>query len=206
MFSIYLLFLWQNHQPLSIMTKKTFWVAILMMTSVATFSCTQQDKGKEGKTPATIPAQADKDLAADEEKDNPDKPLAPDFTLKDLDGKDMTLSSLRGSYVVLDFWGSWCVWCIRGIPKMKEYYNKYAGKFEILGIDCHDTPDDWREAVKAHQLPWKHVYMPDDSSLLKTYSIQGFPTKIIISPDGTIVNTFIGESEEFYNTLDSLFQ
>ena len=46
--------------------------------------------------------------------------MAPDFTLKDLQGNDLSLSSLRGKYVVLDFWGSWCGWCIKGIPDMKE--------------------------------------------------------------------------------------
>ena len=51
--------------------------------------------------------------------------VAPDFTLNDINGKPLVLSSLRGKYVILDFWGSWCVWCIRGIPNMKEYYNKY---------------------------------------------------------------------------------
>ena len=48
--------------------------------------------------------------------------MAPDFTLKDLQGNDLSLSSLRGKYVVLDFWGSWCGWCIKGIPDMKKYY------------------------------------------------------------------------------------
>ena len=71
---------------------------------------------------------------------------APDFTLNDLNGKPLTLSSLRGKYVILDFWGSWCGWCIKGIPQMKEYYQKYAGKFEILGIDCNDTEEKWKGA------------------------------------------------------------
>ena len=61
---------------------------------------------------------------------------APDFTLNDLNGKPLSLKSLRGKHVILDFWGSWCGWCIKGIPQMKEYYNKYKGKLEILGIDC----------------------------------------------------------------------
>ena len=51
--------------------------------------------------------------------------MAPDFTLNDINGKPLALSSLRGKYVVIDFWGSWCGWCIKGIPKMKEYYAKY---------------------------------------------------------------------------------
>ena len=50
--------------------------------------------------------------------------VAPDFTLDDINGKPFTLSSLRGKYVVLDFWGSWCGWCIKGMPDMKKYYEK----------------------------------------------------------------------------------
>ena len=49
---------------------------------------------------------------------------APDFSAMKTDGSIFTLSSLQGKYVVLDFWGSWCVWCIRGIPSMKEAYAK----------------------------------------------------------------------------------
>ena len=82
---------------------------------------------------------------------------APDFTLNDLDGRPLSLKSLRGKYVVLDFWGSWCGWCIKGIPAMKEYYEKYKGKFEILGIDCNDPEDKWKAAVEKYQLPWLHL-------------------------------------------------
>ena len=129
----------------------------------------------------------------------------PDFTLKDINGKDLSLSSLRGKYVVLDFWGSWCVWCIRGVPKMKEYYQKYAGKFEILGIDCSDTEEAWKAAVKEHAMPWLHVYNPQDSELLSQFGIQGFPTKIILDGEGKIVKTIVGESPDFYDKLDELF-
>ena len=83
--------------------------------------------------------------------------LAPEFTLKDLDGKNFDLSSLRGKYVVLDFWGSWCGWCIKGIPEMKKAYEKYKGKIEFVGIDCNDTEDKWKKAVAEHQLPWINV-------------------------------------------------
>lgn len=75
---------------------------------------------------------------------------APDFTLKTADDKNFTLSSLRGKYVVLDFWGSWCGWCIKGIPKMKRYYDRYKSKLEIVGIDCNDTPERWLAAVEEH--------------------------------------------------------
>lgn len=135
-----------------------------------------------------------------------DKDMAPDFTLNAIDGKPLTLSSLRGKYVILDFWGSWCPWCIKGFPKMKEYYQKYQGKFEILGIDCNDPEETWKKAVAQYELPWLHVYHPQEASVLSDYGIQGFPTKIIIGPDGKIVNTVIGEDPAFYTLLDELFK
>ena len=130
---------------------------------------------------------------------------APDFTLNDLQGKPLSLKSLRGKYVILDFWGSWCGWCIKGFPEMKEYYKKYKGKFEILGVDCNDTEAKWKEAVKKNELPWLHVYNPRESSVLSDYGVQGFPTKIIVGPDGKIVKTIVGEDPAFYTLLDELF-
>ena len=137
---------------------------------------------------------------------------APDFTLKDINGKDFTLSSLRGKYVVLDFWGSWCGWCIKGMPEMKKYYEKYKGKFEIVGVDCNDTEQKWKDAVKKHELPWLHVYNPRvntqeemANNVCGKYGIQGFPTKIVLSPEGKIVKTIVGEDPAFYTLLDELF-
>ena len=131
---------------------------------------------------------------------------APDFTLNDINGKPLSLSSLRGQYVILDFWGSWCIWCIKGFPEMKEYYNKYKGKFQILGIDCNDTQEKWKAAVQKHELPWLHVYCPrDNRQLLDAYGIQGFPTKILIDPQGKIVKTVVGEDPAFYTLLDETF-
>ena len=131
--------------------------------------------------------------------------VAPDFTLNNINGKPFKMSSLKGKYVVLDFWDSWCGWGIKGFPKMKEYYQKYKGKFEILGVDCNDTPEKWKAAVKKHELPWLNVYNPRESKVLSDYAIQGFPTKIIVGPDGKIIKTIVGEDPAFYTLLDELF-
>ena len=89
---------------------------------------------------------------------------------------------------------------------MKEYYQKYAGKFEILGIDCNDPEERWKVAVEKYELPWLHVYNPRGSKVLDQYEIQGYPTKIIIGPDGKVVKTIIGEDPAFYTFLDQLFK
>lgn len=129
---------------------------------------------------------------------------APDFTLNDINGKPLSLSSLRGKWVVLDFWGSWCPWCIKGFPALKEAYKEYAGKVEVLGIDNRDTVEVWKEAVKKYELPWLQVYNPGDNDILEKYQIQGYPTKFIIDPEGNIANCTIGEDPEFFTILKDL--
>lgn len=132
--------------------------------------------------------------------------LAPDFKLSDLDGKEIALTDFRGKYVVLDFWGSWCGWCIAGIPQMKKYYAKYGKQVEFVGICAFDTEDKWRAAVAKHEIPWVNVLDTEVTDVVKNYGVSGFPTKIIVSPEGKIVAVFDGESEEFYEKMDELFQ
>ena len=134
--------------------------------------------------------------------------LAPDFTLNDINGKPLTLSSLRGKWLILDFWGSWCSWCIKGMPKMKEYYAKYAGKLEILGVDCNDTVEKWKKAVAEHEIPWLHVYWDKEKgdNPVALYSVRGFPTKVVIDPEGKVAKTIVGEDPAFYDFLDEVIK
>ncbi len=134
--------------------------------------------------------------------------MAPDFTLMDINGKPLALSSLRGKWVVLDFWGSWCVWCIKGMPKMKEYYAKYQDKLEILGVDCNDTVEKWKGAVAKHELPWLHVYCDREKgdNPMELYHVESFPTKIILDPEGKVAKVVVGESAGFYDYLDKVLK
>ena len=129
---------------------------------------------------------------------------APNFTLKDLNGKDVSLSDFKGKWVILDFWGSWCPWCIKGFPELKEAYEKYGERLEIIGIDCNEGETEWRAGVEKYQLPWVNVYNPQGSSLLADYGVQGFPTKAIINPEGKIANITVGHDPQFYVVLTDL--
>ena len=129
---------------------------------------------------------------------------APDFTLKDLEGKDVSLSDFKGKWVILDFWGSWCPWCIKGFPELKEAYEKYSGELEIIGIDCNEGEAEWRAGVEKYQLPWVNVYNPKDSSLLSEYGVRGFPTKAIVNPEGKIANITVGHDPKFFEVLTEL--
>lgn len=134
---------------------------------------------------------------------------APDFTLTTLEGQEVTLSSsFGGKYVVLDFWGIWCKWCVKGIPEMKAYYEKYHDKMEIVSIDANDELQKLRDFVRQEGMTWTHIANNPETGtdLCTLYQIQGFPTKIIISPSGDIVEVYVGEVPEFYAKLDELMQ
>ena len=132
---------------------------------------------------------------------------APDFTLKTIDGKDFTLSSLRGRYVMLDFWGSWCHWCVEGMPKVKEISEKYADKLTVVSVDCNDTEARWRKAVeKIGYMTWPQVYNPRSVSIDGTYQVEAFPTFIIINPEGKIIAKFEGEGEHFVAEVGALIK
>lgn len=128
---------------------------------------------------------------------------APNFTLLDLNGKKVSLSDFKGKWVVLDFWGSWCGWCIKGFPALKEAYEKYGDKIVVIGIDCNESEADWKEGVKKYQIPWLNLYNGNDQSLYEDYNITGFPTKAIINPQGKLVDLTTGDDPEFYERLAS---
>lgn len=134
---------------------------------------------------------------------------APDFALKNPEGKSVTLSSHRGKWVVLDFWGTWCSWCIKGMPRMKKLYEQYGDRMEIIGIACGDKAETWRKAVEKMELKWVNVIDPMDApvkeSVAARYAVEGYPTKVIIDPDGSIYKIFKGESPAFYDELKQLF-
>lgn len=133
---------------------------------------------------------------------------APDFNLLSINGENVALMSISNKYVVLDFWGSWCPPCIKGFPKMKEYYSKYKDEVEFIGIACNDTDEKWKKTVEKHNLPWLQLFntteLEKDVSI--KYGIQSYPTKIILDKEKNIVGIFIGESKKFYTKLDSILQ
>lgn len=90
---------------------------------------------------------------------------------------------------------------------MIDYYKKYKEKIEVIGIDCSDKEDDWKNAVEKYKIPWIHVRQSINTEQVSDkYGIRSFPTKVIINPDGTINKVFRGETTEFYTYLDELFK
>lgn len=131
--------------------------------------------------------------------------MAPTFTQTTYAGNQFAIGDLKGKYVVLDFWGSWCSWCIKDFPRMKAYYAKYKEKVEFVGIACNDSELAWRKAVKNNQLEWVNILNDKNrNDLSSQYAITAFPTKVILDKEGRIYKKIVGESPVFYQTIDSL--
>lgn len=126
--------------------------------------------------------QSSRKLAVDSE--------APDFTLPQPNGSNLSLSDLRGTYVLIDFWASWCGPCRKENPNVVRVYEKYNDRgFEILGVSLDKNRNAWLAAIEQDGLTWKHVSDLQywNSAVVPEYQVQGIPLTYLIGPDGKIL-------------------
>lgn len=125
---------------------------------------------------------------------------APDFTIPDTEGKNVSLSSYRGKYVLVDFWATWCVPCASEIPHLVKAYDTYKNKnFEIISISL-DRPDSkalWIKRIKENNMTWPQVselkWWNGPSALL--YHINAVPANFLLDPAGKVIAMNLGGEE-----------
>ncbi|GAB5552353.1 MAG: hypothetical protein Sapg2KO_19440 [Saprospiraceae bacterium] len=134
--------------------------------------------------------------------------IVPDFsTSNTLDGTEFKFSSLRGKYVLIDFWGTWCAPCVAEMPKLKEYQEKYADQLVVLGINSGDTKEKIEAFIAPKEYTWTQLLAgKGNDNLVLKFNVAGFPTKFIIDPNGKILNRFVGDGEGSFGALDELLQ
>ena len=121
---------------------------------------------------------------------------APDFTMNDVDGKSFSLHQLRGSYVLVDFWASWCGPCRGENPYVVQAYNKFKNKnFTVLGVSLDEDKEAWLSAIKEDRLTWKHIsdLKGWSSQAISLYGFDGIPYNVLIDPKGKIIATELRE-------------
>ncbi len=125
---------------------------------------------------------------------------APDFKLKTLDGKQVSLSGLRGKVVLINFWASWCPPCKEEIPLFEEVYKKYRDKgFEILAISTDSSIDALKDFLKDHKISF--TVLLDNGKVSNLYGIQGLPTSFLVDREGKVVKVKLGKYKEIERDL-----
>jgi thiol-disulfide isomerase/thioredoxin len=114
------------------------------------------------------------------------EPFAPDFAFVTKENESLTNASLRGKVVLFDFWGTWCPPCRASIPTMRDLQKKYAGKpFQLVGVSSDNDEDVWRTFIEAQKMSWPE-YIDLSGRVLKAFSVESFPTYVLMDKDGVI--------------------
>ncbi len=121
------------------------------------------------------------------------KPANMDFTMKDLDGKNVSLSSYKGKVVLLNFWATWCGPCKAEIPGFVELQDKYKDKLVIVGFSVDDTAEKAREYAKQYKMNYPILLGEGREDVQEAYGpIWGIPASFIISKDGKVCRKHLG--------------
>ncbi len=134
--------------------------------------------------------------------------IAPEIELPNPEGQMVKLSSLRGKYVLVDFWAKWCGPCRQENPNVVRMYNRFNNKgFEVFGVSLDRQKSDWVKAIAEDNLTWTHVsdlkYFQSEAAQL--YNVNSIPFAVLLDPDGKIIGKNL-RGKQLENKLEEIFE
>ncbi len=136
-----------------------------------------------------------------------DSGMAPNFELLDGSGKKVSLESLKGKVLVLDFWGTWCKWCVKSMPHLESLRKEYSNNksVEVIGISCQEPPNaDPVKFMRDNSINYRTLLKGDD--VASKFGVDGFPTLFVINKEGKIVHTLVGYQDDMQQVLSNIIK
>jgi peroxiredoxin len=134
---------------------------------------------------------------------------APNFHEVDINGKNISMDTFKGKYLLIDFWAGWCKPCLENLPHLRDVYDKYNSQgLEILGVSFDVSKEDWKKAVSKHNLEdWNQIFIGlnnihEKSSLSVKYGVRPIPAYILVGKDGEIIGRYLNASSDGKNMDD----
>ena len=175
------------------MTRKLVVLTLLMISLLLVFGCQLSTTNDINPTASVGGSEIGK--------------AAPDFTLQDLEGQTVTLSGLRGSPIMLNFWATWCSPCRHEMPFLQQVYEDWQDKgLVLLTINLRETLSEAMQFLQSNDLTFP-VLLVTDGGIASKYNITGIPTTFFIDKDGIIQEKRLGSfsnAAEIENYLDSI--
>jgi cytochrome c biogenesis protein CcmG/thiol:disulfide interchange protein DsbE len=132
---------------------------------------------------------------------------APDFTLTSLSGKTVSLASLRGKPVVVNFWASWCIPCREEFPLLRAAYRKYRSEgLQMVGITYRDIDPDARDFARRQHADWTLLSGGRDNSVARAYGVRAVPQTFFVDANGRIVRRFyqVASEDRFRSAVEDI--
>jgi peroxiredoxin len=133
---------------------------------------------------------------------------APAFVQNDISGKPVNLEQFRGKYVLLDFWGSWCMPCVEEMPNLAKQYATYKNKgFEIVAVAADLDKATWQKSIREYKMNWVNLseLKGDQDKVILTYGVNYYPANYLINPQGVIIAKDL-RGEQLQKKLEEIFK
>ncbi|PZD78718.1 TlpA disulfide reductase family protein [Mesonia sp. K7] len=132
------------------------------------------------------------------------------ITLNDISKKPINFNNLKGKYLLIDFWASWCVPCIQDFPFLKNLKKAHKENLNVISISIDKDITSWEKAIKKHQIDgFIHISLAQNQALRvaeRTFSVTGIPVKILVNPEGVIIGRWRGYDTGHHLEIKKLIQ
>lgn len=184
-------------------------LVIVFLLTLITVGCT---KNNDINQPAELDKQQENETTTENETPNTETPqkekiiMSPDFELESMDGTMVKLSDLRDKNVIINFWATWCDFCVLEMPDLQKLQETYKDDLIILAVNVGETKEEVQKFIEDNNLKLT-VLLDEKGEISNVYGLRSFPSTIAVNKKGEVVTAKIGMlTNEQIEGLYSLFE